>query len=71
MAYQMTIARQIETGTVWIDQNLIPCPNAPSGGYKHRRLGVENGLEVLLEYVQPQTAYLARTRTQLDGKSYV
>lgn len=56
----LTIARQIETGTVWINQNLVLRPDAPFGGHKHSGLGVENGMEGLLEYLQPQTVYLAR-----------
>lgn len=56
----MAIARQIETGTVWINQNLMLRPDTPFGGHKHSGLGVENGMEGLLEYMQPQTVYLAR-----------
>ncbi len=56
----MDIARQIETGTVWINQNLTLRPDTPFGGHKHSGLGVENGMEGLLEYMQPQTVYLAR-----------
>lgn len=59
-AKALEIARQIETGTVWINQNLILRPDAPFGGHKHSGLGVENGMEGLLEYMQPQTVYLAR-----------
>ncbi len=56
----MEIARQIETGTVWINQNLMLRPDTPFGGHKHSGLGVENGMEGLLEYMQPQTVYLSR-----------
>lgn len=56
----MEIARQIETGTVWINQNLMLRPDTPFGGHKHSGLGVENGMEGLLEYMQPQTVYMAR-----------
>jgi len=55
------IARQIETGTVWINQNLILRPDTPFGGQKHSGLGVENGMEGLLEYMQPQAIYLAKS----------
>lgn len=54
------IARQIETGTVWINQNLMLRPDTPFGGHKHSGLGVENGMEGLLEYMQPQVIYVAK-----------
>lgn len=57
----MEIARRIETGTVWINQNLMLRPDTVFGGHKHSGLGVENGMEGLLEYMAPQAVYLARS----------
>lgn len=56
----MAIARQIETGTVWINQNLNLRPDTPFAGHKHSGFGVENGMEGLLEYMVPQAVYVAR-----------
>ncbi|QGN56510.1 aldehyde dehydrogenase family protein [Novosphingobium sp. Gsoil 351] len=56
----LEIARSIETGTVWINQNLMLRPDTAFGGRKNSGLGVENGLDGLLEYMAPQAVYLAR-----------
>lgn len=53
------IARRIETGTVWINQNLQLLPNAQFAGHKQSGFGVENGLEGMLEYMAPQTVYVS------------
>jgi len=55
------IARRIETGTVWINQNLNLRPDTPFGGHKQSGFGVENGMEGLLEYMVPQAIYVARS----------
>jgi len=54
------IARRIETGTVWINQNLNLRPDTAFGGHKQSGFGVENGMEGLLEYMVPQAIYVAR-----------
>ncbi len=54
------IARRMETGTVWINQNLNLRPDTPFGGHKQSGAGVENGMEGLLEYMAPQAVYVAR-----------
>ena len=56
----MDIARRIETGTVWINQNLILRPDTPFGGHKSSGFGVENGMKGLLEYMAPQSVYVAK-----------
>ena len=56
----MDIARRLETGTVWINQNLNLRPDTPFGGHKQSGFGVENGMEGLLEYMVPQAVYLAK-----------
>ncbi len=54
------IARRMETGTVWVNQNLNLRPDTPFGGHKNSGFGVENGMEGLLEYMAPQAVYVAR-----------
>lgn len=56
----MEIARRIETGTVWINQNLILRPDTPFAGHKNSGFGVENGMKGLLEYMAPQAVYVAK-----------
>lgn len=56
----MEIARRLETGTVWINQNLNLRPDTPFAGHKQSGFGVENGMEGLLEYMAPQAVYVAR-----------
>lgn len=56
----MEIARRIETGTVWINQNLILRPDTPFAGHKNSGFGAENGMKGLLEYMVPQSLYVAK-----------
>lgn len=48
------VARRMECGTVWINNHAEVLPNAPFGGSKMSGVGVEFGLEGLLEYTQLQ-----------------
>jgi acyl-CoA reductase-like NAD-dependent aldehyde dehydrogenase len=54
----IAIARQIETGTVWINQNLKLRADTPFAGHKQSGFGIENGIEGLLEYMAPQAIYV-------------
>ncbi|WP_028080686.1 aldehyde dehydrogenase family protein [Solimonas soli] len=54
------VAKRLETGTVWINQNLQTTPQAPLAGHKHSGVGVENGLPGLLEFTQPKTLYIPK-----------
>lgn len=56
----LEIARRMETGTVWVNQNLNLRPDTPFAGHKQSGAGVENGLEGLLEYMVPQSVYVAK-----------
>ncbi len=56
----LDIARRLETGTVWINQNLVLRHDTPFAGHKQSGFGVENGMEGLLEYMAPQAVYLAK-----------
>lgn len=56
----VAIARRMETGTVWVNQNLSLRPDTPFAGHKHSGFGIENGMEGLLEYMMPQAIYVAR-----------
>jgi acyl-CoA reductase-like NAD-dependent aldehyde dehydrogenase len=53
-------AHQLETGSVWINDNLFLSPHAPFGGHKQSGLGLENGLEGLLAYTNSKTLYVRK-----------
>lgn len=52
------IARRLDTGTVWINQNLQTLPHTPFGGRKQSGIGVENGRAGLMEFTQPKAIYI-------------
>ena len=51
-ARAIEIAKQLRTGTVWINDWHLLNPLAPFGGYKQSGIGREHGREGLLEYTQ-------------------
>lgn len=56
----IAIARRMETGTVWVNQNLNLRPDTAFGGHKQSGFGAENGMDGMLEYMVPQSLYVAR-----------
>lgn len=54
----VAIARQLETGTVWINQSLLLRPDTPFAGHKQSGFGIENGVGGMLEYMVPQSTYV-------------
>lgn len=55
------IAGRIESGTVWVNQQLNIGPHIPMAGFKGSGLGVEQSVEGLAEYTQMQVVNVART----------
>ncbi|MGK2910383.1 MULTISPECIES: aldehyde dehydrogenase family protein [unclassified Sphingobium] len=55
------IAAQLECGTVWINEIQYLRPEQPFGGHKQSGLGVEGGLDGLLEYTNAKTIVTRRT----------
>lgn len=49
------IGARMETGTVWINEMFAFLPNAPFGGHKQSGVGVEHGMQGLLEFTNSQT----------------
>lgn len=49
------LAQRIQSGTVWVNETQHLSPLAAFGGMKQSGIGVEGGLEGLLEYTQAQT----------------
>ena len=58
------IAHRLETGTVWINQNLANAPHIPFAGAKQSGMGMENGLEGLLEYTQAKSIFIPKAVSQ-------
>lgn len=54
------IAARLETGTVWINQNLQSTPLTPLAGHKQSGIGVENGVYGLMEFTQPKAIYIPK-----------
>ena len=54
------IAGQIESGSVWVNQQLNIGPHIPMAGFKGSGLGVEQSVEGLAEYTQMQVINVAR-----------
>ena len=54
------VARQLECGTVWVNQHLNVLPQAPFGGAKWSGIGVENGPWGLLGFTEIQTVNVAK-----------
>lgn len=55
------IARRMETGTIWVNQNLNLRPDTPFAGHKNSGFGAENGEDGLLEFMAPQAVYVAKS----------
>ena len=55
------IAARLECGTVWINEIQYLRPEQPFGGHKQSGLGVEGGIDGLLEYTNAKTIVMRRT----------
>lgn len=56
----VAVGNRIEAGTIWVNTIHELLPSYPFGGHKQSGIGVENGLEGLLEYTNPQTVVIHR-----------
>lgn len=59
----LSIAQRLQTGTVWVNEIHTLSPHKPMAGHKQSGLGVEQGMEGLLAYTQPQTLSVKRSPT--------
>lgn len=55
------IAHRLDTGTVWINQNLQSTPFTPLAGAKQSGFGQENGVPGLLEFTRPKAVYIPKS----------
>lgn len=56
----MRIAHRLDTGTVWINQNLQSTPFTPLAGAKQSGFGQENGVAGLLEFTRSKAIYIPK-----------
>lgn len=54
----LSLARKIQTGTIWINEYHILSPFAPFGGYKQSGIGKELGEDGLLAYTQTKHVHI-------------
>lgn len=58
----VAIANRLETGTVWINDNLQNAPHIPFAGAKQSGFGVENGKHGLAEFTAMKTVFIPRAK---------
>ncbi|MGY2488932.1 aldehyde dehydrogenase family protein [Cupriavidus sp. CP313] len=58
----MRVALRLNTGTVWVNQIHTIGPGKPMAGHKQSGVGIENGVDGLLEYTVPRTVSLKRSQ---------
>ena len=56
----VSIAKRIDTGNVWINQNLQNAPHIPFTGHKQSGFGVENGVDGLKSFTQMKAIYIPK-----------
>jgi acyl-CoA reductase-like NAD-dependent aldehyde dehydrogenase len=56
----LSVARRIDSGTVWINTHMMLHPDIPAGGAKESGMGVEMGMEGLAEHTQSHIVYIAK-----------
>jgi (Z)-2-((N-methylformamido)methylene)-5-hydroxybutyrolactone dehydrogenase len=54
----LNVARQLESGTVWINTYRVSSPLSPFGGYKRSGFGRESGLLAIREFVQEKSVWI-------------
>lgn len=54
------IAHRLDTGTIWINQNLQSTPFTPLAGAKQSGFGQENGVPGLLEFTSPKAIFIPK-----------
>lgn len=63
------VARQIQAGTVWVNDYGVLAPQ-PFGGYKQSGFGREYGPEGMLEYTQLKHVFTSLDENDLDARPY-
>ena len=58
MARALTVSRELEAGTVWVNTYRATSYMSPFGGYKRSGIGRENGLNAIREYLQEKSVWI-------------
>jgi acyl-CoA reductase-like NAD-dependent aldehyde dehydrogenase len=61
-----SIAARLETGTVWINQNLESTPLTPLAGHKQSGIGAENGVYGLREFTALKAVYIPKSAANVS-----
>ena len=59
----LSIAKRIESGTVWVNEAMHLSTEVPFGGLKQSGIGAEGGIKGLLEYTVPQTIWSKKEKS--------
>lgn len=62
IALAESIAHRLDTGTVWINQNLQSTPFTPLAGAKQSGFGQENGVPGLLEFTRAKVLFIPKVQ---------
>jgi len=54
------LAKQLETGSVWVNAHLESTPHAPFGGHKESGIGTEYGISGLKAFCNSQTLFFKK-----------
>lgn len=54
------IAKRLDTGTVWINENLYLPASTPFGGHKQSGIGVEHGMDGLKTFMSAKAIYIPK-----------
>lgn len=57
------VGERLQAGMVWINEIHYQTPFTPLAGHKQSGMGVENGLEGVLQYTNPQTIVMRKHQT--------
>lgn len=61
VAKATALAARLQAGTVWVNETQHISPLGAFGGHKQSGIGVEGGVEGLLEYTVPRTTYVRKS----------
>ena len=60
IARALDVAKRMDTGSIWINQNRQVAAHVPFSGFKQSGFGVENGRQGLLEFTQTKAIYIPK-----------
>lgn len=67
--HAVAVGEQLDTGTVWINETIYLTPGQPFGGHKQSGIGVESGMDGLLEYTNIQVISVRKKPSSAHGNA--